>query len=162
MKLGILEKTYHERPLKERLMGIDFGRKRLGLAISNHAQDTASPLATLKRSRFALDADELADYIREYDVRGLVFGWPLNMDGTPGAMCERVRSFADEVIRVPEIREQIVWMSAFDERLSTQTVEEFLVKDVDMSRTKRKNVIDKLAACRILQAALEHIHYLEN
>ena len=161
LKLKPLEKTYHARPLHVRLIGIDFGMKRIGLAVCGPDQTMASPAGTITRTNFYNDIAELMAIIEDYDAGGVIFGWPLNMDGTEGAMCDRIRSFADELSKKPIFQEKIDWIATFDERLSTQSVEEFLVKDVDMSRTKRKKVIDKLAAQKILQSALDRIEILE-
>ena len=160
-KLKPLEKTFHARPLDVRLMGVDFGLKRIGLAVCSPDHTMASPACTIKRTNFRNDIAELLTIIEDYEVRGLIFGWPLNMDGTEGPMCDRIGSFADELSKVQSFQKKIDWMATFDERLSTQSVEEFLVKDVDMSRTKRKKVVDKLAAQKILQSALERIEILE-
>ena len=130
LKLDILDRNYHLRPMGCRLMGIDFGLKRLGIGVSNHEQDTASPLKTLHRRRFSLDIQELALLLTEYDVKGIIFGWPINMDGSESKMCDRVRAFADELGKTREIGARIKWMSAYDERLSTKSVDEFMIKNV--------------------------------
>lgn len=161
MRLKTVEKIYRQRPKNCRILGVDFGLKRIGLAISNPGQDTASPAGTIKRQNFKLDMDDFTAIVRDYEACGFVFGWPLNMDGTQGAMCERVRSFIDELVKYPDIIGNSPWIAIFDERLSTQSVEDYLVKNVDMSRTKRKRVIDKLAAQKILQSALDRMQQLD-
>lgn len=161
MSLQSFEKIYSTRPREARLLGVDFGMRRIGVAVSNIQQDMATSVATIKRSNFEMDIRALKDIIEDYEAKGIVFGWPLNMDGSEGPMCERVRSFADEISKRPEIMGREPWMAWVDERLSTQSVDEFLVKSVDMSRTKRKQVIDKLAAQKILQTALDRVPSLE-
>lgn len=156
-----LEKIYRFRPMGRRMIGLDFGGKRIGVAVCGPDHKTASAVQTIIRRNLSLDLQELHSIIKDYEASGLIFGWPLNQDGQPGPMCERVRSFADETLKHPDIRCLIQWAAYFDERLSTKSVDEFLVKSVDMSRTKRKQVIDKLAAQRILQNTLDYIHFQE-
>lgn len=161
MSLQSFEKIYDLRPRDARLLGVDFGMRRIGVAVSNIQQDMATSVATIKRSSFDRDIRALKEIIEDYEAKGIIFGWPLNMDGSEGSMCERVRSFADELSKRPEIMGDEPWMAWVDERLSTQSVDEFLVKSVDMSRTKRKQVIDKLAAQKILQTAIDRLPSLE-
>lgn len=144
-------------------MGLDLGEKTIGVAISDTGQRVATPVTTIQRRKFMADIQELGKIAADFGgVGGVVLGWPLNMDGSAGPRCDATRSFADELSRYPHIlgMEQgaDMWIALFDERLSTHSVEDFLIKDVDMSRTRRKQVIDKLAAQVILQAALEHLH----
>lgn len=160
MSIHLLDEIYTQRPVNARLLGVDFGLRRIGLAVSNPKQDMASPAGTIRRRNFSLDVQELSEIASDYDVKGIIFGWPLHMDGREGAMCDRVRSFIDEICKMPVMKEYVQWIAVFDERLSTQTVDEFLVKSVDMSRTKRKHVKDKLAAQHILQSALDRIAVL--
>ncbi len=146
-------------PKNVRLMGLDLGTKTIGVAVSNQDQTIASAVTTIQRSKFSRDLEELGKIAKEYDIGGIVLGWPLNMDGSAGPRCDATRSFADELAKYPQALGMEpgtdMWIALFDERLSTSTVEDFLVKDVDMSRTKRKQVIDKLAAQVILQNALD-------
>ena len=95
--------------------------------------------------------------IDDFQIGGYILGYPLNMDGTEGPRCQSVRHFAEEMRRHPEIFGQNPWIAFWDERLSTASVEDFLIETVDMSRTKRKQVIDALAARHILQGALDFI-----
>ena len=159
--LQYLDDNYARRPHAARLLGIDFGMQKMGVAVCGPDQAYASPAATIVRKNFTQDSQELLKLINDYDAKGIVFGWPLNMDGTEGPMCDRVRSFIDEIMNISEIAGKIEWVAIFDERLSTQSVEEFLVRDVDMSRTKREKVVDKLAAQKILDRALHRIKVLQ-
>lgn len=142
-------------------MGIDLGTKTIGVAVSDGGWGVATPVTTIERKKFLVDLKELGKLAREYEVGGFVFGWPLNMDGSISGSCDRVRSFIDEMVRYPQElgMEQgtDMWIALFDERLSTQAVNDFLVNDVDMSRTKRDQVVDKLAARLILQGALDYL-----
>lgn len=145
-------------------MGVDLGTKTIGLSICDSGQSVATALTTVNRKKFSSDIVAMGKFARDYEVGGFVFGWPLNMDGTISGSCDRVRSFIDEMARYPqdlgiELGADL-WIALFDERLSTKTVHDFLVNDVDMSRTKRDLVVDKLAAQIILQGALDTMELL--
>jgi putative Holliday junction resolvase len=156
MTIGKLEDILPDLP-KARLLGLDLGTKTIGLAVSDSKHSIASSLKTIRRTKFTRDIEELGKVIKDYEIGGFILGWPLNMDGTPGPRCDAVRSFADELAKYPQIVGTSPWMALWDERLSTVAVDDFLVESVDMSRTKRKQVIDKLAAQHILQGALDYI-----
>lgn len=136
---------------------MDLGEKTIGLSISDADQSIATPLKTIKRTKFTNDIEELKQVIDDYGIGGYVIGLPLNMDGSEGPRCDSVRSFAAELTNYPQILGTDPWIALWDERLSTVSVEDFLIESVDMSRTKRKQVIDKLAAQHILQGALDFI-----
>lgn len=159
MPIGLLKDIIDRAPLNTRLMGLDIGTKTIGLAISDEGQGIATPLQTIQRKKFMDDLKALGKITREFSIGGFVLGWPLNMDGSLSSSCDRVRSFADELNKYPQDlgMEQGVdlWIALFDERLSTSAVHSFLIEDVDMSRTKRDQVVDKLAAQLILQGALD-------
>lgn len=160
MPIGLFSEILAQRPENERILGMDLGTGTIGLAVSDAGQGIATPLKTIRRTKFSRDMESLEVVIRDYEIGGYVLGWPLNMDGSAGPRCDSVRSFADE------LRKYLLaggkdepWIALWDERLSTVSVEEFLIETVDMSRTKRKRVIDKLAAQHILQGALNYIWY---
>lgn len=159
MPIGLLKDIAQAAPKNVRLMGLDIGTKTIGLAISDDGQSIATPLQTIQRTKFGADIKALSRIVKEFSIGGFVFGWPLNMDGSISGSCDRVRSFADEMAKYPQElgMEQgaDLWIALFDERLSTSAVHDFLVNDVDMSRTKRAQVVDKLAAQLILQGALD-------
>ncbi len=161
MPTGLLKDIIAACPKDVRLMGVDLGTKTIGLSICDSGQGVATALSTIQRTKFAEDLKALGKQARDYEVGGFVFGWPLNMDGTTGPSCERVRSFIDEMIRYPQElgmkQGADMWIALFDERLSTSAVHDFLVNDVDMSRTKRGQVVDKLAAQIILQGAIDYL-----
>lgn len=161
MPIGLLKDLIDSAPRNTRLMGLDLGTKTIGLSVSDSGQSIATPLRTVARTKFAADLKEIGLVSREYDIGGYVFGWPLNMDGSISGSCDRVRSFADEMAKYPQelgINPGAdLWIALFDERLSTSAVQDFLVDDVDMSRTKRAQVVDKLAAQLILQSALDFL-----
>ncbi len=155
--IGLLKDIIDSCPKDRRLLGLDLGTKTIGLALSDSYHSIATPLRTLQRQKFTLDIQDMKREIDDFQIGGYVLGYPLNMDGTEGARCQSVRHFAEEMRRHPEIFGKNPWIALWDERLSTASVEDFLIETVDMSRTKRKQVIDALAAQHILQGALEFI-----
>lgn len=155
MTAKLLKDIVDQRPKHVRLLGMDLGTKTIGLALSDAGQTIATPFKTIQRTKFTKDIEELRPIISDYEIGGYVLGLPLNMDGSEGARCQAVRHFADEMVKYPQIFGTDLWISLWDERLSTASVEDFLVETVDMSRTKRKQVVDKLAAQVILQGALD-------
>lgn len=133
-----------------RLLGLDVGAKTIGLALSDPGLMIATPLETIRRSKFARDAARLVALIGEYGVGGLVIGLPVNMDGREGPRCQSVRQFARNLL------DHVDLPTAFwDERLSTAAVERVLIGEADLSRKRRAEVIDKAAAAWILQGALD-------
>lgn len=133
-------------------MGLDLGTKTIGLALSDVLLSVASPLETLRRTKFTPDAKRLETLIDEHEVGALVLGLPLEMDGSEGARCQSTRDFARNFLSRRDLP-----IAFWDERLSTSAVERMLVDDVDMTRKRRAEVIDKLAAAYILQGALDAI-----
>ena len=137
----------------QRLMGLDVGAKTIGVALSDLGRTIATPRLTLRRRKFMADAQALRGIIEENEVGGLVIGLPLNMDGSEGPRCQSVRQFAANLLG------QIDIPTAFwDERLSTVTAERALL-EADMSRKRRAEVIDKMAAAIILQGALDRLSF---
>ena len=135
----------------ERLLGLDVGAKTVGLALSDRGLTVASPLETLRRGKLADDVAMLCDLCEGRAVGGLVVGLPVNMDGSEGPRCQSVRQFAvnlaDRGLDLPA--------AFWDERLSTAAVERLLINEADMSRKRRAQVVDKMAAAYILQGALD-------
>ncbi len=137
----------------QRLMGLDVGSKTIGVALSDLGRTIATPTVTVRRRKFTADAQVLRGIIEENEVCGLVIGLPLNMDGSEGPRCQSVRQFAANLLG------QIDIPTAFwDERLSTVTAERALL-EADMSRKRRAEVIDKMAAAIILQGALDRLSF---
>ena len=134
----------------ERLLGLDLGSKTIGLAISDSGFMIASPLETIRRKKFTLDALALKAIIDERQIGGLVLGLPKNMDGSDGPRVQSTRQFAANLLERFDIP-----IAFWDERLSTMAVERLLVNEADMSRQKRSAVVDKMAASYILQGALD-------
>lgn len=135
-----------------RLLGLDLGEKTIGLAISDPGLMVASPLETITRKKFTLDAEKLEKVIADRNVGGLVFGWPVNMDGSEGPRCQSTRQFARNLA---QLRGLTLPIAFWDERLSTAAIERFLINEADMTRGRRDEVVDKMAAGYILQGALD-------
>ena len=134
-----------------RLLGIDLGTKRIGIAISDYNQKIATPLQTLNKSRQGKLIDELESIIAEYDIRGIIIGNPINMDGTYGKSSQSAKDIAINISNKIDIP-----VSLWDERLST--VGAFnLSSELDINVSKREKDIDKFAAAFILQGALDFI-----
>ena len=139
-------------PTSARLLGLDLGSKSIGLAISDSLFQIASPLETIHRRKFTVDATALKQVIDKRDIGGLILGLPRNMDGSEGPRCQSTRQFAANLLKKFDIP-----IAFWDERLSTVAVERILIDEADLSRQKRANVIDKMAASYILQGALDRL-----
>lgn len=139
-------------PPRGRLLGLDLGEKTIGLALSNSDLTLASPLHTIRRRKFTEDAMVLGELCREREVGGLVVGLPLNMDGSEGTRARSTKQFARNLIEIAGLGLPV---ALWDERLSTAAVERFLIDEADMSRRRRGEVVDKMAAAFILQGALD-------
>lgn len=137
----------------QRLLGVDLGSRTIGMAISDPALRVASPIGTIKRKKFTLDLIRLQKILHEYNVGGIIFGWPLNMDGSVSKRCQSTRQFALNMV----YNGIMVNMAFYDERLSTVAIDKILIGEADISRTKRKTVVDKMAAGFILQGALGYL-----
>ena len=134
-----------------RLLGIDLGTKRIGIAISDYNQKIATPLQTLDKSKQVKLIDELESIITEYDIKGIIIGNPINMDGTYGKSSQSANDIANNISNKIDIP-----VSLWDERLST--VGAFnLSSELDINVSKREKDIDKFAAAFILQGALDFI-----
>ena len=138
-------------PKGRRLLALDLGDKTIGLALADPGLTVATPLETIRRTKFTKDAEALDKVIAEWRVGGLVLGLPVNMDGTEGPRCQSTRQF----VRNLEKRGFDLPTAFWDERLSTSAVERFLIDGADMTRKRRGEVVDKMAAAYILQGALE-------
>lgn len=157
--LPLLQENWTECPYPARLLGVDQGDKTLGLAICDAQQSIATPLEVIQRSKkkgkFAADCAALDTVIRDYDIKGLVFGLPVNMDGSENARCQSVRDTITALQQHAPFNS--LWYGLWDERFSTSAMDRFLVQEADLSRKKRADVIDKMAAQHILQGALDFL-----
>jgi putative pre-16S rRNA nuclease len=136
------------------LMGLDLGDKTIGVAVSDTLRSVASPLKTLKRGKFSVNAEELLALAAERAISGIVLGLPLNMDGTEGPRCQSTRAFARNLTGRTDLP-----ITFWDERLSTVAAERALL-EADTSRARRAEVIDHVAASYILQGVLERIGFM--
>lgn len=141
-------------PPAARLLGLDLGSKTIGLAISDSDLTVASPLTTIRRQRFTADAEALMALITERGIGGLVLGLPKNMDGSEGPRAQSTRQFATNLLEKIDIP-----IALWDERLSTAEVERVLIGEADMTRKRRGEVIDKMAASVILQGFLDYLRH---
>ncbi len=135
------------------ILGLDLGSKTIGMAISDPSLRIASPIGTVRRSKFTKDAEELVEKMERHNVGALIFGMPYNMDGSEGPRTQSTRQFAWNLkhhgLDMP--------VGFWDERLSTVAVERVMIEQADMSRKRRAEVVDKAAAAYILQGALDFI-----
>ena len=134
-----------------RIMGLDYGSRRIGVALSDELGMTAQPLATVERRNRQDDLEAIARLVNTYEVEKIVVGYPVRLDGTEGIQCDKVNRFArllETRFRLPVVK--------WDETLSTRTAEEILTES-RMRREKRKKVIDRIAAGIILQGYLDSL-----
>lgn len=134
-----------------RALALDVGDKTIGVAASDLLGLTAQGVTTIKRVSNREDLRRLGELIAQYDAEKIIIGLPKNMNGTEGERCELVRKFAEKIGAAFPSVEIVFW----DERLSTVAAEKFLISAADVSRGKRKKVIDKMAAVYILQGWLD-------
>jgi putative Holliday junction resolvase len=137
--------------LGTRLLGLDVGETTIGLALSDGGRMIATPLSTIERTKFSKDIEQLKIIIATHKIGGLVIGHPLNMDGSEGRRTQSIRTFVANLskhIALP----MLLW----DERMSTMAVERMML-EADMSRKRRAELVDKLAASYILQGYLDAI-----
>ncbi|MBV2361414.1 Holliday junction resolvase RuvX [Thalassococcus sp. CAU 1522] len=136
------------------LAGLDLGTKTIGVAVSDRMRSVATPLETVRRRKFTLDAEVLRAILVGRDIGGVVLGLPRNMDGSEGPRCQSTRAFARNFAAL--------WdgpITFWDERLSTVAAEKALL-EADTTRKRRAEVIDHVAASYILQGALDRIRNL--
>ena len=135
------------------LMGLDLGSKTIGVAISDGLRAVATPLKTIKRTKFSEEVKILFHLISEREISGIILGLPKNMDGSEGPRCQSTRAFARNIIRFKDFP-----IAFWDERLSTVAAEKALL-EADINRKRRSEVIDHVAASYILQGALDRISH---
>jgi putative pre-16S rRNA nuclease len=141
-------------PTRGALIGLDLGTKTIGVAASDPDRRLATPVETIARKRFGDDAAHLFSLAGERRAAGFVLGLPINMDGSEGPRAQATRAFARNLAKLIELP-----IALWDERLSTAAVERALI-EADVSRGKRKAVIDQHAAAYILQGALDRLRSL--
>ena len=131
------------------LLGIDLGEKRVGLSISDRSKSIASNYATLEKKKFSIFSLDLQSIIHKETICGIVIGLPLNMDGSEGPKCQSTRDFGKNFSNIVNLP-----ITFWDERLTTVAAERSLLS-ADLSRKKRRRVIDSVAAVLILQNVLD-------
>lgn len=141
-------------PRDRAVAGLDLGEKTIGVAVSDRRLSVATPLETIRRKKFTLDAEALLAICAKREIAGLVLGLPMNMDGSEGPRCQSTRAFARNLERLTDLP-----ITFWDERLSTVAAERALL-EADTSRKRRSEVIDHVAAGYILQGALDRIGHL--
>ena len=138
---------------EKRFLGIDYGEVNIGVAVSDVGRQIASPYAMLKNKNYKDLFPEIKKIIDEMDVAVVVLGLPLQMNGEEGETARKVRYFAKKLSEfIPEI--DVVFV---DERMTSAMSEKMLIRDFDLSRKKRKAILDKVAAAEILQRVLDAV-----
>ena len=132
---------------------LDLGEKTIGVAVSDVLRSIASPLALIRRRKFTQDVAELFALMDGRGASALVIGLPLNMDGSEGVRCQSNRAFARNLMRLRPALSIAFW----DERMSTMAVNRMLIGELDMTRARRSEVVDRAAAAYILQGALDRL-----
>ena len=135
--------------------GLDLGEKTIGVAVSDGYRAVATPLETVRRKKFGVDAARLMEIFEGRAIGGVVLGLPYNMDGSEGPRCQSTRAFARNLARLINLP-----IGFWDERLSTVAAERALL-EADTSRKRRAEVIDHVAAGFILQGALDRLRHLK-
>lgn len=135
--------------------GLDLGTETIGVAVSDAFRRVATPLETIRRRKFTLDAEKLLAIAEHRGIAGIVLGLPLNMDGSEGPRVQSTRAFARNLSRLTDLP-----IGFWDERLSTVAAERALL-EADTTRKRRSEVIDHVAAGYILQGALDRMAHLE-
>lgn len=144
-----------ELPRVGAVAGLDLGTKTLGVSVSDLRRLVATPLRTIRREKFTLDAAQLLEIVAEREIVGLVLGLPINMDGSEGPRCQSTRAFARNLEKLTPLP-----ITFWDERLSTVAAERAML-EADLSRKRRAELIDHVAAGFILQGALDRLAHLE-
>lgn len=152
MTILTLEELAAQTPPGTPWLGLDLGEKTIGVAASDATRMIASPLQLIRKSKFTQDAEAVLKLMDGRKASALVIGLPLNMDGTEGPRAQSCRAFARNLQRL-----RAVPCAFQDERLSTTAVERFLIDELDLTRKRRANVVDRTAAAWILQGALDRL-----
>ena len=142
-------------PRYSALIGLDLGEKTIGVAVSDVTRMVASPLELIRKTKFTAEANRLFALIDEREVGAIVIGLPVNMDGTEGTRCQSNRAFARNLLRLRDIP-----IAFWDERMSTMAVNRVLIEEADVTRARRAELVDKMAAAWILQGALDRLSAL--
>ena len=132
------------------ILGLDLGNKRIGIAICNDSRSIATSLKTLNRGKLKDDINIMKTIILENKISSIVVGRPVNMDGNSGKKSQSIRRLTEEINKILNLP-ILLW----DERFSTNAVEKIMISELNLSRKKRKKIIDSSAACWILDGAIK-------
>ncbi|MFI3241152.1 MAG: Holliday junction resolvase RuvX [Alphaproteobacteria bacterium] len=135
------------------ILCFDYGSKRLGVAVSDLLLISANNFKTIQRTSIKKDIEEIKKIIKEKEVGGILYGLPLQMDGAEGQTAQEVKEFANKIsehINLP--------YTFWDERLSSRAMDNFLIKEIDMNRKRRKEILDSSSATFVLQGFLDYLH----
>jgi putative holliday junction resolvase len=141
-----------ELPPTGALLGLDLGEKTIGVAVSDATRAIASPIELIRKTKFTAEAERLFKLYDERKAGGIVFGLPVNMDGTEGARCQSSRAFGRNLLRLRDVP-----IAFWDERMSSMAVNRMLIGEADVTRARRADLVDKAAAAWILQGALDRL-----
>lgn len=136
------------------IIGLDLGEKTIGVALSDRLWSVATPQETVKRRKFGVDAARLLEIAASREAGGFLLGLPRNMDGSEGPRCQSTRAFARNLEKLTDLP-----IGFWDERLSTAAAERALI-EADLTRKRRAEVIDAVAAAYILQGALDRLRHM--
>ncbi|MEL7205895.1 MAG: Holliday junction resolvase RuvX [Pseudomonadota bacterium] len=136
------------------IIGLDLGEKTIGVAASDGLLQAANAVVTIKRKKFGVDAAQLLEIAQTRNAAGFILGLPRNMDGSEGPRCQSTRAFARNLSALTDLP-----IGFWDERLSTVAAERALI-EADLTRKRRKEIIDSVAATYILQGALDRIRHI--
>lgn len=142
-------------PLHAPLVGLDLGEKTIGVAVSDATRTVANPLELIRKTKFTDDAKALFKLMENRGAAGIVIGLPVNMDGSEGPRCQSSRAFGRNLLRLRDIP-----IAFWDERMSSMAVNRVLIDEADVTRARRADLVDKMAAAWILQGALERLRPL--
>ena len=149
-----IESFKPELPTMRAIIGLDFGEKTIGVAVSDLMRSVATPLLTIRRVKFTDDAAQLLKIIEHRNIAGIILGLPRNMDGSEGPRAQATRAFARNLARLTPLP-----IGYWDERLSTVAATRALL-EADTSRKRRNEVIDHVAAGYILQGVLDRMAHM--
>jgi putative Holliday junction resolvase len=134
------------------IAGLDLGEKTIGVAVSDATRTVANPLELIRRTKFTEDVAALFRLMESREAGGIVIGLPVNMDGTEGPRCQSSRAFGRNLLRIKDLP-----IAFWDERMSSMAVNRVLIDEADVTRARRAELVDKMAAAWILQGALERL-----
>ena len=134
------------------VVGLDLGEKTIGVAVSDATRTVASPIELIRKVKFTQDAAALFKLMESRGAAGIVIGLPVNMDGTEGPRCQSSRAFGRNLLRLKDLP-----IAFWDERMSSMAINRVLIDEADITRARRAELVDKMAAAWILQGALERL-----